>query len=90
MSDENNELKPCPSCGFDRTRHDAHVKAMPGVAGPWETYSPELLTILGVWCVSCQNCGFTVVWDGRVSKADTVRSWNQLPRQIGIDGEGRA
>ena len=83
MSDE---LKPCPSCGFDRAQYDAHAQTMKGGAGSWETYSPELLTMLGAWSVSCRNCGFTVVWDGRVSKADTVANWNRLPRPW-LDGE---
>ena len=88
MSNENSELKPCPSCGFGRAQYDAHVKVMHGVAGSWETYSPKLLTMLSAWYVSCQNCGFTVTWDGRASKADTVHNWNQLPRPW-LDGEGR-
>ena len=77
---EHTELNPCPSCGFDRAKYDEHAKTMrPEIIGPWETYSPELISLLGVWFVSCRNCGFTAAWDNN-RKQDAVRNWNRLPR----------
>ena len=86
----NDELKPCPSCEFDRAKYAEHAKTMrPEWLSPWEAVAPELVPLLNTWYVSCQNCGFTAAWDGRVSKDDTVRNWNQLPRQVEGGGEVR-
>jgi len=75
----NDELKPCPSCGFDRAKYAEHQKVMLGNSGPWESYCPELITLLGVWFVSCQNCGFVAAWDNN-RKLDAVNNWNRLQR----------
>ena len=80
MSEQTNELEPCPSCGFDLTKHAEHARTMfPHVVSKWESYCPVLVPLLGVWFVNCQNCGFTAAWDNN-RKEDAVNNWNQLPR----------
>lgn len=74
------ELKPCPSCGFDQVAYAEHARRMNGDVGPWGTYAPELTSVFGQWFVNCQNCGFVATWcDSR--KAEAVKNWNQLPRR---------
>jgi len=81
VSEHTTDLKPCPSCGFSRAKYDEHAQTMqPNVIGPWDSYCPEFLPILGVWFISCQNCGFVAAWDNN-TKADAVRNWNRLPRR---------
>lgn len=67
----NDELEPCPSCEID--------EEIVAEIGPLDAYRPELISLFGLWFVSCQNCGFTGAFDG-ATKADAIRHWNQLRR----------
>ncbi len=79
MSNPNEELKTCPSCGFSREMHALHVKQVMGGDCSWESYAPQFIRLLGVWFIACKNCGFTAAWEHN-SKENTVNNWNRLPR----------
>lgn len=75
------ELKPCPSCGFDRAAHAEHARQMKCDIGPWDAYAPELSSVFGQWFVNCQNCGFVATWCDR-RRDETVKRWNELVRVV--------
>lgn len=74
------QLKPCPSCGFDRDAYDEHVRRMGGRTGPWESYSPRLMSMFGGCFIDCQSCGFIATWC-ESDKSKTIELWNKLPRE---------
>ena len=78
MSDA--ELKPCPSCGFDKAAYEEHMRIMHGDCGAWESYSPQLISMFGLYFVECKNCAFVATW-GEDSSDETGMMWNQLPRK---------
>ena len=75
------DLKPCPSCKFDKNAYAKHREAMDSKCGSWDSYCPQVFYVFGIAFVECPNCGFMATWcDDQNDKANTISQWNKLPR----------
>lgn len=85
MSDE---LKPCPSCGFDDEAFAELKKKLRSDVGEKSRYWPEITQdpVFNSWVITCRNCSMTVLF--REPRGLSIEMWNSLPRRAKDKLEG--